>query len=98
VELTFHKLVKAHNATLGIMLSLVLIVSASLNLMHDHAVDHEHDTDCVMCVVDGNTSVASLPVSVASDKQLLENLNYSPVSLTPTQFELQTARGPPVSL
>ena len=94
----FRKALKKHNGTLALMLSLVLIISGSLNLIHDQLLDHHHDSDCAMYMVDGKSPISDKQASCIALKQSAEDHPYTPVSLVLSQFEKHAPRGPPSSL
>ena len=94
----FRKMLRKHNGTLAMVLSLVLIISGSLNLVHDQLLDHHHDSDCAMYMVDGKTPVSDKQPTCSAVKQKTVDQPYSPISLVLSQFEKQVPRGPPQSL
>jgi len=94
----FRKMLRKHNGTLAMVLSLVLVISGSLNLIHDQLLDHHHDSDCAMYMVDGKTPVAAPQVSCSAVKQQVVDQPYTPVSLVLSQFEKHAPRAPPQSL
>lgn len=90
-------LLHKYNGQLAAMLILTLIVSVSLQLVHDQLVDHQHGSDCPMFVVDGNTPVPTEHVQCGHRKQTVEALPFSPISLMLRVVEKQQARAPPAS-
>lgn len=90
----FHK----YNGQLAAALILAIIVSASLQLVHDQLVDHQHGLDCPMFVVDGSTPAPAHQGDCAQTKQSYEALPFTPISLLLRTVEKQQARAPPVSL
>lgn len=79
-------------------LSMVIVISGSLQLVHDQLLDHQHDSDCAMYVVDGNTAISSASSSCTGFKQQVEQLSYSPFQLAISQFNYYSPRAPPVFL
>jgi len=94
----FRKMLRKYNGTLAMVLSLVLVISGSLNLIHDQLLDHQHDSDCAMYMVDGKSPVAALQASCSAVKQQVVDQPYTPVSLVLSQFEKHAPRAPPQSL
>ncbi len=90
----FHK----HNGLLAGVLSLVLVISGSLQLVHDQLLDHQHNSDCAMYTLDGNTPIAGQQSACLTQKQQIEAEPLSPIQLVLTQVEQHKARAPPVSL
>ncbi len=90
----FHK----HNAFLATALSLVLVMGGSLQLVHDQLLDHVHDVDCAMYVVDGNGLISSPSSSCGVNQQAVETTPLSPLKLVLSQLEKQQARAPPFFL
>ena len=87
-----------HNGFLALVLSLALVVSGSLQLVHDQLLDHVHDVDCAMYVVDGNGLISSPASSCGVNQQVVEATPLSPLKLVLSQLEKQQARAPPTSL
>ena len=77
---------------------MVLVISGSLKLVHDQLLDHHHDSDCAMYVVDGNASAANAHHNCSIVKQPAQESSYSSVSLLVSQFQQHAARAPPISL
>ena len=94
----FRKMLRKHNGTLAMVLSLVLVISGSLNLIHDQLLDHQHDSDCAMYMVDGKSPMPSKAVHCTASKQAVVEQPYTPVSLVLSQFEKHAPRAPPQSL
>ena len=91
-------LLRKYNALLAMTLSLVLVVGASLQLLHDQLTDHEHSIECPMFMVDGSAAVPSVEYShCAPPSKTLTPLTFSPISLVLNPIEKQQARAPPVS-
>jgi len=91
-------LLRKYNALLATTLSLVLVVGASLQLLHDQLTDHEHSIECPMFMVDGSAAVPSVAYShCAHPKQTVKPLTFSPISLVLNTVEKQQARAPPIS-
>ena len=87
-----------HNGFLALVLSLALVVSGSLQLVHDQLVDHQHDSECAMYAVEGNAPLATATSSCITTKQVVEVSSYSTVALTLSQFDQYSPRGPPATL
>jgi hypothetical protein len=94
----FRKMLRKHNGFLAMVLSLALIISGSLNLIHDQLLDHHHDSDCAMYMVDGKTPVAAPQANCSAIKQQVVDQPYTPVSLVLSQFEKHAPRAPPANL
>ncbi len=90
----FHK----HNALLATALSLVLIIGGSLQLVHDQLIDHSHNSECAMYVLDGNSLLGGQSTICLASQQVVESTPLSPLKLVLSQVEKQQARAPPTSL
>ncbi len=86
-----------HNALLAIALSFLLIVSSSLQVVHDQLVDHQHNSDCAMYVLDGNGAAASEQTVCAVKKQSIAINSLLPVFWVLSQVSPALARAPPVT-
>lgn len=93
----FQKLRK-HNAMFASVLTLVILISGSLQLVHDQLLDHHHTVDCPMFVLDGSAATTTDTTQCSSIKQAIEQHAYMPVSLVLSQLEKQQARAPPTTL
>ena len=90
---------RKYNALLATTLSLVLVVGASLQLLHDQLVDHDHGIECPMFMVDGSTPIPSVEhTQCAHPKQAIEPLAFIPVSSVLNLVTSQQARAPPITL
>ena len=87
-----------HNGFIAIFLSMVLVITCSLQLVHDQLLDHQHDSDCAMYVVDGNAPASAAVKDCSVVKQVYAASTYSSVSLLVSQFKQNAPRGPPISL
>lgn len=92
-----HQRLRKHNGLMASMLTLVILISGSLQLVHDQLVDHHHTVDCPMFVLDGSAAVPEATSQCISAKQALEEQAYHPVALVLSQLEKQQARAPPAS-
>jgi len=91
-----HQLRK-HNAVFASVLTLVILISGSLQLVHDQLLEHHHTVDCPMFVLDGSAANTTDTVECSSTKQAIEQHAYTPVSLVLSTLEKQQARAPPRS-
>ena len=92
----FRKLLRKYNGALAMMLSLALIVASSLNLIHDQLLDHDHDSECVMCVIDSKPTVlAKEPNCCELGVQQTEIQHFSVINLILSHLETHSPRGPP---
>ncbi len=98
MKLTLHPRLRKHNGLMASMLTLVILISGSLQLVHDQLIDHHHTVDCPMFVLDGSAAVPEATSQCISAKQALEEQAYHPVALVLSQLEKQQARAPPLSL
>jgi len=94
----FRKMLKKHNGALAMVLSLVLVVSGSLNLIHDQLLDHHHDSDCAMYMVDGKSPISHKAATCTASKQSVEDAPFTLVSIVLSRFEVNSPRAPPQSL
>ena len=90
-------LLRKYNGHLAIALILTMIVSVSMQLVHDQLVDHDHGIECPMFVVDGSTPVPAAQLHCGLNKQAVERVSFSPLSLVLSIVENQQARAPPIS-
>lgn len=90
--------IRKHNGFMALFLSMVIMISGGLQLVHDQLLDHQHDSDCAMYVVDGNTPVASASSDCSVIKQDHTASSYAPVALLVTEFTQYAPRAPPITL
>jgi hypothetical protein len=98
MKLIQHPRLRRHNGLIASMLTLVILISGSLQLVHDQLVDHHHTVDCPMFVLDGSAAVPEATSGCISAKQALEKQTFHPIALVLSQLEKQQARAPPISL
>lgn len=98
MKLIQHPRLRKHNGLIASMLTLVILISGSLQLVHDQLVDHHHTVDCPMFVLDGSSVLPEPSSSCIIAKQAIEKQTYHPIALVLSQLEKQQARAPPVSL
>jgi uncharacterized membrane protein len=98
MQLKFRQYTHKHYGLMAIFLSLIIVISGSLQLAHDQLVDHHHDSDCAMYAVDGNTPIANSSSDGIALKQQAEEQLYLPSTLVITQFNHHSPRAPPVFL
>ncbi|GAA6134736.1 hypothetical protein NBRC116188_15250 [Oceaniserpentilla sp. 4NH20-0058] len=89
---------RKHNAMFASVLTLVILISGSLQLVHDQLLDHHHTMDCPMFVLDGSAATTTDTTECNATKQAIEQHTFTPVSLVLSQLEKQQARAPPTSL
>ena len=98
MKFLLHSRLRKHNGLMASMLTLVILISGSLQLVHDQLTDHHHTVDCPMFVLDGSAVVPEASTQCTSAKLALEEQAYHPVALVLSQLEKQQARAPPTSL
>ncbi|MFT5593999.1 MAG: hypothetical protein ACI8SR_002386 [Oceanicoccus sp.] len=98
MKLLQHPRLRKHNGLIASVLTLVILISGSLQLVHDQLIDHHHTIDCPMFVLDGSAAVPEATTGCVSAKQALEKQAFHPIALVLSQFETQQARAPPTSL
>ena len=98
MNVNFRQYMHKHNGFIAIFLSMVLVITCSLQLVHDQLLDHQHDSDCAMYVVDGNASIVNGGSDCTAFKQQAEAQSYSPFTLVISQFNHHAPRAPPLSL
>lgn len=98
MKFSLHQRLRKHNGSLALLMTLVIVVSGSLQLVHDQLLDHHHTVDCPMFVFDGSTAVPSAADTCHASKQAVEEHAFHPISLVLSQLEKQQARAPPISL
>jgi len=89
-------LLHKYNGHLALALILALVVSSSLQLVHDQLVDHEHGIECPMFMVDGNSPLPSVSVECVHTKQNVESVPFTLVAFAVNTFNTQQARAPPI--
>lgn len=89
---------RKHNGLFASVLTLVILISGSMQLVHDQLLDHHHTVDCPMFVLDGSSATPSDTSECSATKQAIQEHAYTPVSLVLSQLEKQQARAPPSSL
>jgi hypothetical protein len=98
MNVNFRQSMRKHNGSLAMFLSLIILISGSLQLVHDQLLDHQHDSDCAMYVVDGNASIVNSSSDCTAFKLQAEEQLYSPFTLVISQFNHHAPRAPPVFL
>ena len=98
MNLNFRQSIRKHNGFMAMLLSMVIVISGSLQLAHDQLLDHHHDSDCAMYFVDGNAPVSNETSGCSTIKQQVENQIYSPLTVVISQFNHHAPRAPPVVL
>jgi hypothetical protein len=93
-----HSRLRKHNGLIASMLALIILISGSLQLVHDQLVDHHHTVDCPMFVLDGSAAVPEVSSDCINAKQALEKQTFHPIALVLSQLEKQQARAPPNSI
>ena len=83
------------NRFITLLLSLVIVISGSLQLVHDQLVDHHHTIECPVFVLDGNSALLETSNLSACNKQFIEEQSYHPISLVLPPLENHQARAPP---
>lgn len=95
MKLKYRQSLFKHNGFLAMLLSMVIVISGSLQLVHDQLQDHKHDSDCAMYVVDGNTPIATASSDCVALKQQVADQPYSPFNFVVSQFNHHAPRAPP---
>lgn len=98
MKLSLHQRLRKHNGLLASVMTLIIVISGSLQLVHDQLLDHHHTVDCPMFVLDGSAAVPSAEGTCLAHKQTVEQQSYHPIALVLSQLEKQQARAPPTSL
>jgi hypothetical protein len=93
-----HPRLRKHNGLTASVLTLVILISGGLQLVHDHLINHHHTVDCPMFVLDGSAAVPETISLNVVFKQTVEQFAYHPVVLVISQLEKQQARAPPAFL
>ncbi len=91
------RLLRKYNGALALTLSLILIVSGSLQVVHDHLIDHEHTEECAMYMVDGKQPLSHKPATCIAHKQVVESTPFFPIQLVLSYVYKQQPRAPPHS-
>jgi len=94
----FRQSLRKHNGFIALLLSMVIVISGSLKLVHDQLLNHHHDSDCAMYVLDGNTLLTNATSECIPTKQHAETPSYSSFLLVVSQFYQYAPRAPPASL
>jgi len=97
MKLSVPHTLRKHNGLFASVLTLVILISGSLQLVHDQLLDHHHTVDCPMFVLDGSSAVPETTTECTATRQAIEQHAYTPVSLVLSQLEKQQARAPPRS-
>lgn len=91
-------LLHKYNGHLALALILTLVVTSSLQLVHDQLVDHDHGIECPMFVVDGSSPLPTASLQCVPSKQALEAAPFTLVAFAVNTLNKQQARAPPFSL
>ena len=86
---------RKHNALLALVLSLVLVVGGSLQLIHDQLLDHQHTSECAAYMVDGKLPLGQSPAACEASKQAQQSTPYSPIKIAFSLLTNQQPRAPP---
>jgi CHASE1-domain containing sensor protein len=95
MNVSVRQTLRKHNGFIAQLLSLVIMISGSLQLVHDQLLDHEHTVDCPMFVLDSSAAVPEATSLCIVAKQIVEEQPYHPIALVLSQFKTQQARAPP---
>ncbi len=87
-----------YNGHLAATLILVMIISVSLQLVHDGLLDHHHDIDCPMFVVDNGSGLSASQTGCTPKPQTVESTFFSPSAVLLRIIDKQPARAPPAVL
>jgi hypothetical protein len=98
MQLNLRQYMLKHKGFTALFLSLIIMISSSLQLVHGEMLDHHHDSDCAIYAVYGNLPVPESSCASAIIKQQAEIQYYSTVSLVVSQFKQHAPRAPPVLL
>lgn len=83
------------NHFITLLLSLVIVISGSMQLVHDQLADHHHTIACPVFVLDGSSALLETSTLSICSKQLIEEQSYLPIALVLPPLEKQKARAPP---
>lgn len=97
MKLSVPHTLRKHNGMFASILTLVILISGSLQLVHDQLLDHHHTVDCPMFVLDGSPAAAGEADECSATKQAIEEHLFTPLSLVLSQLESNQARAPPRS-
>jgi hypothetical protein len=96
MQSNFRQYMLKHNGLTALFLSLVILISSSLQLVHGEILDHNHDSDCAIYAVYGNAPEADSSSVCVNIKQQAEIKPYAAiVSLVVIQFKQHAPRAPP---
>ncbi|MFQ3170928.1 MAG: hypothetical protein ACI9DG_000957 [Oleispira sp.] len=95
MKLQLRQILRKHNGFIAQLLFLVIVISGSLQLLHDQLLDHKHTVDCPMFVLDGSAAVPETTSQCFSAKKIIEEQSYHPIALVLSQFNTQQVRAPP---
>ena len=84
------------NRFLTLILSLVIVISGSLQLVHDQLVDHHHSIECPFFALNGSSALTGTPTLSTCTKQVIEEQAYSPIALVLPHLKKPQVRAPPV--
>jgi len=98
MNISFRQSLRKHNGFIALVLSMVIVISCSLQLVHGQLLDHDHTIDCPMFVLDGGAAVPEPLSQCISVKQVTEEHTYHPIALMLSLLKKQEARAPPASV
>ncbi len=89
------RFLRKHNAALALTLSLFLIVSGSLQLLHDQLIDHQHTSECATYMVDGHVPLLSQAITCHIIHTVIPTVPLTISSAYPPVYSLHPPRAPP---
>lgn len=103
------RLLHKYNGHIAVVIALAVLVSGSVQAMHDQLSDHHHDhnhdhahessSDCHTCALESSKSAPlPLPAACGIRKQSVEAIPFTPLSLVLNAVDVSQARAPPTCL
>lgn len=83
------------NRLITLLLSLIIVISGSLLVVHDQLVDHHHSIECPFFALNGSSALPGTTALSTCTKQIIEEQSYRPIALVLPQLEKLQARAPP---
>lgn len=89
---------KARHSAIAALVALVLLISSTLSVAHDHWLEHHHQASCANCAFDSTPHLANNVDNCAYAPPAIESPVFVSNPLILVEREKRQPRGPPVSL
>lgn len=88
----------ARHPALAVLMALVLLISSTLSVAHDHWLEHEHQANCAICKFDSTPHLSDNTGICAFVPFAIDNPVAASIPLLLIEREKREPRGPPIAL